>query len=159
MAASDIIITKAGPGTLMEALVMRRPVIVTEAVGMQERGNIDFVLNHELGAFCPTPDRIIPAIADLMNPQTYAETLVRLGNAVPREGAAQIAQLLLEQLQLAPPARKRRLQLPSIADLRRIGNQRFLRPAALARQRLVVRARRLRFHQIRRLPHWRKTRR
>ncbi len=44
MAASDIIITKAGPGTLMEALVMRRPVIVTQAVGMQERGNIDLVL-------------------------------------------------------------------------------------------------------------------
>jgi Monogalactosyldiacylglycerol synthase (EC 2.4.1.46) len=35
MAASDIVISKAGPGTLMEALVMRRPVIVTQAVGMQ----------------------------------------------------------------------------------------------------------------------------
>jgi 1,2-diacylglycerol 3-beta-galactosyltransferase len=87
MAASDIIITKAGPGTLMEALVMRRPVIVTQAVGMQERGNIDLVLNHELGAFCPTIDRIIPAVAELMNPETYAATAARLANAVPRDGA------------------------------------------------------------------------
>ncbi|HEX9440499.1 MAG TPA: glycosyltransferase, partial [Roseiflexaceae bacterium] len=85
MAASDIIITKAGPGTLMEALVMRRPVIVTEAVGMQERGNIDFVLNHELGAYCPTSDRIVPAIAELMNPQAYASTVAHLAGAVPRE--------------------------------------------------------------------------
>ena len=121
MAASDIIITKAGPGTLMEALVMRRPVIVTEAVGMQERGNIDFVLNHELGAFCPTRDRIVPAIADLMDPHTYAATVARLADAVPRQGAEQIAQILLDQLQLAPPQRKRRLSLPRVADLRRLG--------------------------------------
>jgi UDP-N-acetylglucosamine:LPS N-acetylglucosamine transferase len=157
MAASDIIITKAGPGTLMEALVMRRPVIVTEAVGMQERGNIDFVLNHELGAFCPTPNRIIPAVADLMEPQGYAAMVARLADAVPRDGASQIAQLLLDQLQLAPPVRRRRLRLPSIDELRKFGNQRLRRPAALARQRLV--GRQLRFQSIRRLPRWRRTRR
>lgn len=157
MAASDIIITKAGPGTLMEALVMRRPVIVTEAVGMQERGNIDFVLNHELGAFCPTPERIIPAVADLMEPHGYAAMVARLADAVPRDGAAQIAQLLLDQLQLAPPVRRRRLRLPSIDELRKFGHQRLRRPAALARQRLV--GRQLPFQSMRRLPRWRRTRR
>src|SRR5262249_15398285 len=94
MAASDVIVTKAGPGTLMEALAMRRPVVVTQAVGMQERGNIDFVLNHELGAFCPTVDRIISAIGELIEPVTYAATAARLADAVPREGAAQIAQIM-----------------------------------------------------------------
>jgi UDP-N-acetylglucosamine:LPS N-acetylglucosamine transferase len=159
MAASDIIITKAGPGTLMEALVMRRPVIVTEAVGMQERGNIDFVLNHELGAFCPTPDRIIPAIDDLTDPQTYAATVARLADAVPRDGATQIGQLLLEQLELAPPTRRRRLRLPSIADLRQFSTQRLQRPAVLARQSLAGRTRQLRLQSIRRLPRWRRSRR
>ncbi|HWQ15877.1 MAG TPA: glycosyltransferase, partial [Roseiflexaceae bacterium] len=105
MAASDIVVTKAGPGTLMEALVMRRPVIVTQAVGMQERGNIDFVLNHELGMFCPTTDRIAPAVGELMQPDTYAAMAARLADAVPRDGAEQIARILLEQLRLAPPAR------------------------------------------------------
>lgn len=157
MAASDIIITKAGPGTLMEALVMRRPVIVTEAVGMQERGNIDFVLNHELGAFCPTPDRIVPAIADLMDPAVYAGTVARLADAVPRDGAAQIAQVLLEQMKLAPPVRKRRLRLPSIADLRSFSGERLRLPAVRARQR--VRAGTLRFAPMRRLPRWRNRRR
>jgi 1,2-diacylglycerol 3-beta-galactosyltransferase len=158
MAASDIIITKAGPGTLMEALVMRRPVIVTEAVGMQERGNIDFVLNHELGVYCPTPDRIIPAIDELTDPQAYAATVARLADAVPREGATQIAQLLLEQLQLAPPTRQRRLRLPSIADLRHFSTERLQRPAALARQSLGGRTRQLRLQSIRRLPRWRRSR-
>lgn len=101
MVASDVVITKAGPGTLMEALVMRRPVLVTEAVGMQERGNIDFVLNRDIGRFCPTADRIIDAVTELSNPQVYAATQSRLADAVPRNGSAQIAQILLDQLAIA----------------------------------------------------------
>jgi UDP-N-acetylglucosamine:LPS N-acetylglucosamine transferase len=127
MAASDVIITKAGPGTLMEALVMHLPVIVTHAVGMQEHGNIDFVLNHELGTFCPTMDRVIPAIAELTDSEIYAATAARLANAVPRDGSAQIARILLEQLQLEPPHPHQRIRLPSIADLRHIGTQQLHR--------------------------------
>ncbi len=117
MAASDLVVTKAGPGTLMEALVMRKPVIVTEAVGMQERGNIDFVLNYELGLFCPTNERIVGAVRELEAPQRYADTLRRLEGAVPRDGARQIAQILMEQLSLvnerasAAPRRPRLLPL------------------------------------------------
>jgi UDP-N-acetylglucosamine:LPS N-acetylglucosamine transferase len=160
MAASDIIITKAGPGTLMEALVMRRPVIVTEAVGMQERGNIDFVLNHELGFFCPNRERIVPAIADLMDVQTYAATVARLADAVPRQGAQQIAQILLDQLQLAPPQRKRRLRLPHVADLRRLSPRRLRLTAVRARRRRqsTTIARRWRLKPIRGLPRWRRSR-
>jgi UDP-N-acetylglucosamine:LPS N-acetylglucosamine transferase len=159
MAASDIVITKAGPGTLMEALVMRRPVIVTEAVGMQERGNIDFVLNHELGIFSPSLDRIVPAVADLMEPQTYAAMSERLAGAVPRDGAMQIAQVLMEQLHLAPPARRRRLYLPSMAELRQLGARRLSLPTARAHLRQHVRPGRLRLDYVRRLARRRKTRR
>ncbi|MCU0490699.1 MAG: glycosyltransferase [Chloroflexaceae bacterium] len=98
MAASDIVVTKAGPGTLMEALVMRRPAIVTEAVGMQERGNIDFVLGRGLGAFCPSPQQIVAAINELSQPERYAATVARLENAVPRDGSFQIANHVLEQV-------------------------------------------------------------
>jgi UDP-N-acetylglucosamine:LPS N-acetylglucosamine transferase len=100
MAASDIVVTKAGPGTLMEALVMRKPVIVTEAVGMQEQGNIDFVLNYELGMFCPTTERIVGAVSDLESPQRYAATVDRLSSSVPRDGSAEIARLVIEQISL-----------------------------------------------------------
>jgi 1,2-diacylglycerol 3-beta-galactosyltransferase len=112
MAASDLVISKAGPGTLMEALVMRKPAIVTEAVGMQEQGNIDFVLNYELGMFCPTNERIVAAVRELEQPQRHADTVRRLEGAVPRNGAAQIAQVMMEQLamvhdQAAPQAGRR----------------------------------------------------
>jgi 1,2-diacylglycerol 3-beta-galactosyltransferase len=122
MGASDLVITKAGPGTLMEALVIGRPVIVTEAIGMQERGNIDFVLNYELGAFCPTVDRIVPMVGELMQPEAYAATIARLGNAVPRDGATEIARLLLARLDMQPP-RRRRMMRSLLARLRRLGRR------------------------------------
>ncbi|GAB4425857.1 MAG: glycosyltransferase [Chloroflexi bacterium OHK40] len=123
MAASDLVVTKAGPGTLMEALVMRKPAIVTEAVGMQEQGNIDFVLNYELGLFCPTNERIVAAVRELENPQRYAETVRRLEGAVPRDGADQIARVISEQLALvgnpsATVTRRRLLSLPGWRHLR-----------------------------------------
>lgn len=115
MAASDIVVTKAGPGTLMESLVMRRPVILTEAVGTQEQGNIDFVLNYELGAFCPTNERVTSAVRELEDPARYAATVERLAGAVPRDGSAQIARLVMGQLSQVPstpPARRRTQLLP-----------------------------------------------
>lgn len=130
MAASDIVITKAGPGTLMEALVMRKPVIVTEAVGKQEHGNIDFVLNRDLGAFCPTSAQIVQALGELAESQRYQATVRRLEDAVPREGAYQIAELLLERLEseeeftnLGP----RRRRMPTIGGLRAL-RRRIARP-------------------------------
>ncbi len=122
MAASDIVITKAGPGTLMEALVMRRPVIVTEAVGMQERGNIDFVLNHELGTFCPSLERIVAAVDELTDQRRYADIVSHLSDAVPCDGSTQIAHIILEQLagiEEQPPVQRprRRLPLPRVRNL------------------------------------------
>jgi UDP-N-acetylglucosamine:LPS N-acetylglucosamine transferase len=108
MAASDVVVTKAGPGTLMEALVMRCPVIITEAVGKQEQGNIDFVVNRELGFFRPHADGIIDAIQRLTNPNHHAATVENLADAVPCDGSMQIAQLLLDQLAS--------LRLPPIAE-------------------------------------------
>lgn len=55
MAASDAVISKAGPDTIMEAVAMRRPLGITGAVGIQETGNIDFAVNNRLGYFCPDP--------------------------------------------------------------------------------------------------------
>jgi 1,2-diacylglycerol 3-beta-galactosyltransferase len=48
--AVDLLVTKAGPGTLAEANAAQLPVIVYDYVPGQERGNVDFVRANGLGA-------------------------------------------------------------------------------------------------------------
>lgn len=96
MAASDVIISKAGPGTIMEAVAMRRPLIITEAVGIQETGNIDFVVNNRLGYFCPEPRqgcRIINGLA------AGGDFVFAADKIPPNHGSARIADMVFQQLQ------------------------------------------------------------
>ena len=58
MGASDIIITKAGTGTLCEALAAGAPIILYDAVPGQEDGNRDYVLARDAVAWCPGGERV-----------------------------------------------------------------------------------------------------
>lgn len=48
--AVDLLVTKAGPGSLAEANAAQLPVVVYDYVPGQERGNVDFVRHNGLGA-------------------------------------------------------------------------------------------------------------
>jgi UDP-N-acetylglucosamine:LPS N-acetylglucosamine transferase len=49
MRAADLLVTKAGPGTLAEANAAQLPVVVYDYVPGQERGNVDFVRHNGIG--------------------------------------------------------------------------------------------------------------
>jgi 1,2-diacylglycerol 3-beta-galactosyltransferase len=66
MRAADVIVTKAGPGTICEALACGLPIILTGAVPGQEEGNIDYVLDNEVGLYAPTPDDLVAALDHLL---------------------------------------------------------------------------------------------
>ncbi|GAC1645915.1 MAG: glycosyltransferase [Ktedonobacteraceae bacterium] len=68
MHASDVIITKAGPGTICEALSCNLPVILSGYVPGQEEGNIDFVVNNEVGVLALEPPTLIDALRRLIRP-------------------------------------------------------------------------------------------
>jgi UDP-N-acetylglucosamine:LPS N-acetylglucosamine transferase len=65
MAAADLVITKAGPGTIAEAVALQRPLLITGAVGLQEEGNIRFVLAAGIGVYVTGPASIAEAVARL----------------------------------------------------------------------------------------------
>ncbi|MDQ2865629.1 MAG: hypothetical protein M3R51_05335, partial [Candidatus Eremiobacteraeota bacterium] len=48
--AVDLLVTKAGPGSLAEANAAQLPVVVYDYVPGQERGNVDFVRHNGVGA-------------------------------------------------------------------------------------------------------------
>ena len=51
MSASDMIITKAGPGTIAESLICGLPVLLNGFIPCQEEGNVTYVLDNKV-SYC-----------------------------------------------------------------------------------------------------------
>jgi 1,2-diacylglycerol 3-beta-galactosyltransferase len=51
MVAADILVSKAGPGTIAEAAAVGLPVMLTSFLPGQEAGNVDFVIENGFGDF------------------------------------------------------------------------------------------------------------
>eukprot|EP01024_Parvocaulis_polyphysoides_P047388 TRINITY_DN44928_c0_g1_i4.p2 TRINITY_DN44928_c0_g1~~TRINITY_DN44928_c0_g1_i4.p2 ORF type:complete len:389 (+),score=76.00 TRINITY_DN44928_c0_g1_i4:1-1167(+) len=58
MGACDVIVTKAGPGTIAEALILGLPILLNGNVPCQEEGNIPYVVDNGVGAFERNPKKI-----------------------------------------------------------------------------------------------------
>ena len=50
MTACDTIVTKAGPGTIVESLICGLPVLLNGFVPCQEAGNVPFVIDNKVGS-------------------------------------------------------------------------------------------------------------
>jgi 1,2-diacylglycerol 3-beta-galactosyltransferase len=59
MRASDFIVTKAGPGTIAEALNAELPIILYAKLPGQEDGNVTFVEEEGAGVWAPTPPEVV----------------------------------------------------------------------------------------------------
>ena len=68
MRASDVIVTKAGPGTISEALACELPLILSGYVPGQEEGNVDFVLKNDVGLLAHDPNELVDGLRRLVKP-------------------------------------------------------------------------------------------
>ena len=59
MRASDMLVTKAGPGAIAEASVAEVPVVVYDFVPGQERGNLDYVRTNGIGVVALTTADVV----------------------------------------------------------------------------------------------------
>ena len=66
MCLASIIVTKAGPAMVMEALLLGRPLIISRYAYGQERGNVDFVVRNRLGFYEDNPRRIAHLVGKLL---------------------------------------------------------------------------------------------
>ena len=62
MAACDCLITKAGPGTIAEALIRGLPIVLSGYIPGQEEGNVPFVIDNGVGAYSEDPVQIAAII-------------------------------------------------------------------------------------------------
>ena len=95
MRAADLLVTKAGPGSLAEANVAQVPIVVYDYVPGQERGNVDFVRNNGIGVVAlNTPDVVRAVKRLLQNPDTLVQMRARQAKVAPRSSARRIAALI-----------------------------------------------------------------
>ncbi len=97
MHAADVLVTKAGPNTIMEAVQCRLPFVITGAIPGQEEGNVSFVRANGLGLIATRPREIVAAVAELLRRDGTAASLkaamARLGQA---DAARRVAELILQ---------------------------------------------------------------
>lgn len=72
MRAADLIVTKAGPGTIMEALACELPILLSGYLPGQEAGNAEFVVKEGVGTLVRDPSRIAATVADWLGPNRAA---------------------------------------------------------------------------------------
>jgi processive 1,2-diacylglycerol beta-glucosyltransferase len=66
MCESDILIMRASPNSVMEAVALNKPVILFGQLAGQELHNPQMLEKHGLAKYCPDPEKLPECIAELM---------------------------------------------------------------------------------------------
>jgi len=103
MRAADIMVTKAGPGSISEAFMCGLPIVLYARLPGQEDGNVTYVVDGGAGVWAPRGADALATIRHWVdNPsarQVVADASARLARP---EAAHQIARLIAEQVGLLP---------------------------------------------------------
>ncbi len=101
MRAADFIVTKAGPGTIAEALNAELPIILYSKLPGQEDGNVTFVQEEGAGVWAPNSQDVVRTLTRWISRpaerQTVIESCRRAGKP---EAARTIAHIMGEKLGL-----------------------------------------------------------
>lgn len=95
MRAADVLVTKAGPSTVAEALAIGLPIIITDFLPGQETGNVDHIIKNRAGVLVRDPGRVVETLKDwLANPSI----LSKLQKSSAKTGKADAAFILADEI-------------------------------------------------------------
>ncbi len=99
MRAADFILTKAGPGTIAEAINAHLPIILFSKLPGQEDGNVTFVEEEGTGVWAPTPQLVVRALTRwISRPQERAQVIENCKRVARPESARLIARSIREMI-------------------------------------------------------------
>jgi len=102
MRAADVLVTKAGPGTIAEALNAGLPMILYARLPGQEDGNVTFVVDEQVGVWAPQPKRVVQTLQEwVQNPEIRLKYAENCRRAARPDAARQIAHAIGEILELS----------------------------------------------------------
>jgi 1,2-diacylglycerol 3-beta-galactosyltransferase len=95
---ADVVVGKAGPGTIAEAACCGAPLLLTSYVPGQEAGNADFVVSAGAGRYVPRLPDLITEIDRLKRDSRALAEMRQAAAAISRPGAAADIALMLASL-------------------------------------------------------------
>jgi 1,2-diacylglycerol 3-beta-galactosyltransferase len=99
MRSADILLTKAGPGTISEAFISGLPMILYSRMPGQEEGNVSYVVNQGAGVWAPEPKRIIEVLHDWLDHPYEREKIAANSRCLAKPDASHlIAHAIADQL-------------------------------------------------------------
>lgn len=98
MAESDLIITKAGPGTIAEALAMGLPIIITSWLPGQEEGNVEFVVKGKVGRVSKDPKKVVDLVYELRRSGEFEQMKRNIKKVSRPEAVLEIAREIFRYL-------------------------------------------------------------
>jgi 1,2-diacylglycerol 3-beta-galactosyltransferase len=94
---ADVVVGKAGPGTIAEATCCGVPLVLTSYVRGQEKGNIKFVTDAGAGLYVPRPRQLAAEIVRLRRDPAALQAMRDASAGAGRPGAAtDIARLIAD---------------------------------------------------------------
>lgn len=98
MRAADVLVTKAGPGTVSEALNSGLPMILYSRLPGQEDGNVAYVTDIGAGVWAPQPAQIANVLKNwIEHPQQLQQAKAACQKMARPDSARQIARMLVER--------------------------------------------------------------
>ena len=95
---SDVVITKCGASTMMEILILNKVPVVNDYIWEQEKGNIEFIQENNLGIFerdiSKIPDIVIKLIGNAGVYEKYRENIKSMHI---KNGLAEVAEFLIRE--------------------------------------------------------------
>ena len=103
MRAADVLVNKAGPGTIAESLNANLPIILYAKLPGQEDGNVTFVLEEEVGVWNPDPKQVADTLLEwVQKPEIRQRYVENCRRAARPDASRQIARAIGETLELIP---------------------------------------------------------
>ena len=101
MRAADFIVTKAGPGTIAEALNAQLPIILYAKLPGQEDGNVTFVQEEGAGVWAPKPQDVVRTLTRwISRPAERQKVVENCRRAGKPEAARTVAHIIGDRLGL-----------------------------------------------------------
>lgn len=101
MQAATLLVTKAGPGTLAEALNAGLPMVLYSRLPGQEDGNVDYIVDQGVGIWAPGPQAAADAVSSWLERPDELKRAASICQSIARPNAAiEVAQVIAERLGL-----------------------------------------------------------